>query len=205
MAPANTLRSFDAALYAGADMIEFDVRSRRGELVLAHWPLALRRGPCLTLDEALAHLRLPRYASVGLNADIKAPGYERETLAALRSHGLTERTLVSSQVPAVIDRVREIDRGVQTAISVGGPVARRARSWSHRGWRAPLVSALRSGRFGDLMLQHRLIDAALVDELDRHGHRTFAWTVDDSARYTSLVDAGVAGVVTGNPSALLSG
>ena len=36
LAPDNTLASFDAAVAVGTDMMEFDVRERRGELVLAH-------------------------------------------------------------------------------------------------------------------------------------------------------------------------
>lgn len=202
VAPANTLRSFDAALRAGADMIEFDVRSRRGLLVLAHHPLALLRGDCVPLDDALDHLRQPRFARVALNVDIKARGYERETLSALRAHGLADRALVSSQSPAVIERVRELDRGAETAISVGGPFARATRTWSRRGWRPALVAALRSGRFGDVMLEHSLIDGDLIAEIRRAGRRAYAWTVDDPQRFTSLAAFGVAGVVTGNPQAL---
>lgn len=36
LAPANTLEAFDAVLDVGVDMVEFDVRGWRGELVLAH-------------------------------------------------------------------------------------------------------------------------------------------------------------------------
>ncbi|MGG7381507.1 glycerophosphodiester phosphodiesterase family protein, partial [Escherichia coli] len=42
LAPANTLASFDAALEVGVDMVEFDVRGRHGELVLAHTLLHAR-------------------------------------------------------------------------------------------------------------------------------------------------------------------
>lgn len=202
VAPANTLRSFDAALDAGADMIEFDVRLRRGEPVLAHGVRAMLRGGCLTLDDALDHLGGPRFGGVGLNVDVKEHGYERETLAALRAHGLTDRALVSSQSLAVIDRVRELDRGAATAISVGGPFARRVRRWSPRGWRQAVLEALRAERFGDLMLHHRFVDAAFTAAVDRAGCRVFAWTVDDARLFDPLAATGVAGIVTGDPRAL---
>lgn len=199
VAPANTLRSFDAALDAGADMIEFDVRARRGRLVLAHGLLPMLRGTCLALDDALDHLRRPCFSGVAVNADIKGPGYERETLAALRSHGLIDRALVSSQSSAVIDRVRELDHRAQTAISVGGPLARAARSWSRRSWRSAVVAALESGRFGDVMLWHRLVDDDLVARVQRAGRCAYVWTVDDPGVFAALADTGVDGIVTGDP------
>lgn len=202
VAPANTLRSFDAALDAGADMIEFDVRSCRGSLVLAHGVRAMLCGGGLALDDALDHLSKPHFARVGLNVDVKERGYERETLAALRSHGLVERSLISSQCPVVIDRVRELDRGAATAISVGGSLARSVRRWSPRTWRRAVLEALHAGRFGDLMLHHGLVDAEFTAAVGRAGSRVYAWTVDDARLFTALAATGVAGVVTGDPRAL---
>ena len=53
IAPGNTLESFDAALAAGVDMVEFDVlpehRDGSGRLVLAHDFEAAGRGTPLTL------------------------------------------------------------------------------------------------------------------------------------------------------------
>ena len=64
IAPGNTLASFDAALAAGVDMVEFDVlpenRDGSGRLVLAHdFDAAARRDP-LTLEEGLAHFAAGR-------------------------------------------------------------------------------------------------------------------------------------------------
>ena len=54
LAPGNTVASFDAALSAGVDVIEFDVIRHRGRLVLAHsrWEArrnrSMRRRPTLS-------------------------------------------------------------------------------------------------------------------------------------------------------------
>src|SRR5437763_1836550 len=93
----NTLASFDAAVEIGVDMIEFDVRPCFGELVLAHTPLEPYLHVCPTLDEALRHLRQPRFAGVELNVDVKAGGCDSAIVDALRHHGLSDRTLVSSR------------------------------------------------------------------------------------------------------------
>src|SRR5579884_442645 len=109
LAPANTLASFDAALSVGVDMVEFDVRAYRGELVLAHTILHARLGRTLKLETALAHLSRPRFEAIELNVDLKHPGCEVALLEALRRWQLLERTLISSQVPAVLDRVRAVE------------------------------------------------------------------------------------------------
>ena len=72
----NTLASFDAALEIGVDMVEFDVRSWRGELVLAHTLLHARRSGVVRLHDALAHLTAPRFSDLGLNVDLKHVGVE---------------------------------------------------------------------------------------------------------------------------------
>src|SRR6266511_2158497 len=107
--PGNTRESFDAALSHGVDMIEFDVLPAlgadgrpdvaHGELLLAHdYADAHTRRP-LTLAEGLAHLALPAFASLEFDVDLKIPGYEERVVAALREHGLVERSLVSSTYP----------------------------------------------------------------------------------------------------------
>lgn len=202
IATANTLRSFDAARNGGADMIEFDVRSARGRLVLAHTGLTARRRSCLALDDALAHLAEPAFSSVAFNVDVKAPGYERETLEALRSHGLVDRSLVSSQWGCVVERVRELDRDIATAISVGGRLSRRSQRWAPSTWRRAVLAALAAGRFGDAMVQHKVVTPEFAAAVADTGRRLFAWTVDDPARFAELAALGVAGVTTGNPGAL---
>jgi len=72
----NTLASFDAAQEIGVDMVEFDVRSWRGELVLAHTVLHARRGRNVRLGEALSHLASRRFADIGVNLDVKHVGCE---------------------------------------------------------------------------------------------------------------------------------
>src|SRR3954466_3073999 len=72
----NTLASFDAAVDIGVAMIEIDARASQGDLVLAHGPVDAVLRNCPTLDEALAHLRQPRFSDVELNVDMKSAGCE---------------------------------------------------------------------------------------------------------------------------------
>jgi glycerophosphoryl diester phosphodiesterase len=197
LAPGNTLASFDAARDVGVDMIEFDVRGWRGELVLAHTVLHARRGGNATLAQALSHLSARRFGDIGLNVDVKHVGCERALLDALRDAGLLHRTLISSQVPAVLLRVRALEPTARLGVSIGGRLARLSRRW--RDWRAHVLAGLASGRWEALMAQHRLIDCALLDDvLWRHG-RLYAWTVNERSAIDRLRALGVHGIATADP------
>jgi glycerophosphoryl diester phosphodiesterase len=116
LAPENTLRSFEAAIAAGAEAIEFDVLDLLdGPLVLAHCDdldevshgaaagtvrdrsLAELRevAPELpTLDEALAFLA--ERPELIVHVDLKLTSRLDEVATALARHGLVDRTVVSS-------------------------------------------------------------------------------------------------------------
>jgi glycerophosphoryl diester phosphodiesterase len=197
LAPANTLASFDAALSVGVDMVEFDVRSFRGELVLAHTILHSRLPRLVRLDEALSHLSSPRFAEIGLNVDLKRPGCEPALLEALRGWGLLKRTLISSQLPEVLDRVREIEPQARVGISVGGRVARLSRRW--RDWRSQVLHGLSVRRWDAVMAQHRLVDRGLMEEVESRSGSLYAWTVNERVAIDRLLGLGVHGITTGDP------
>jgi glycerophosphoryl diester phosphodiesterase len=197
LARANTLASFDAAAEIGVDMVEFDVRAWDGELVLAHTVLHARRAGNVRLHDALAHLSSRRFRDVDLNVDVKHVGCEAALLAGLRQAALLERALISSQVPAVLDRVRDLEPRARVGISIGGRVARLSRRW--RDWRAAALAGLHSGRWDALMAQHRLVDPALLrDVVDRRG-RLYVWTVNERAAISRLRRLGVHGIATADP------
>jgi glycerophosphoryl diester phosphodiesterase len=197
LAPANTLASFDAALDVGVDMVEFDVRASGRELVLAHTMFDARLPWKVRLEDALGHLAGRRFAGVELNVDLKHPGCEAALLEALRRWGLLERTLISSQVPQVLDRVRALEPRARVGISVGGRVARMSRRWSD--WRGQVLEGLAARRWDALMAQHRLVDYALLEEVAARRGRLYAWTVNERIAVQRLVGLGVHGIATGDP------
>jgi glycerophosphoryl diester phosphodiesterase len=197
LAPANTLASFDAALEVGVDMVEFDVRAYHGELILAHTIFHSRLPRNVRLDEALAHLASPRFGEVDLNVDLKRPGCEAPLLDALRRWEMLERTLISSQVPAVLDRVRQLEPTARVGISVGGRVARMSRRW--RDWRGQVLAGLASRRWDAVMAQHRLVDHRLLEDVNLTGAQLYAWTVNERPLVERLLNLGVHGIATGDP------
>jgi glycerophosphoryl diester phosphodiesterase len=197
LAPANTLASFDAAHEVGVDMVEFDVRGYRGELVLAHTMFHARTGVRLRLHDALAHLSARAFRGVELNVDVKHMGCERALLEALRRFGLLERTLISSQVPAVLDRSRALEPRARVGISIGGRVARLSQRWND--WRGAVLTGLATRRWDALMAQHRLIDAGLLEDVALRSGLLYAWTVNERPVIDRLRGLGVHGITTADP------
>lgn len=215
IAPGNTSASFDAALAAGVDMIEFDVLSERpdgsGRLLLAHDYHALRRATAPTLEEGLAHLASPAFADVELDVDLKLPGYELRVLDALRQAGLIERTLASSMYPGSL----AVLRAAEPRLRLGWSVPRVKRDYTtdaltavpalailsgYRAWLPRAAArALRAGRCDALMAHWRLVTPRLVRAVGRAGGELYAWTVDDTRRIAALQALGVTGVITNDP------
>jgi glycerophosphoryl diester phosphodiesterase len=213
IAPGNTHASFDAALEAGVDMIEFDVLPEQGSgrLVLAHdHHDAARREPH-TLDEGLAHLASPRFAGIELDVDLKLPGYELEVVRALSDHGLLDRSLISSQYRSSLQLIRSAEPQVRLGWSV--PKLRRD-PFRSRTTAAPAVlalglmrlalpvraaAAIRRGRCDALMAHWRLVTPRLVRSVRGAGGELYVWTVDDPVRLGSLQQLGVTGLITNDP------
>ncbi len=221
LAPGNTRESFAAALAAGVDMIEFDVLSERvdgsGRLMLAHDYQALREAEHpLTLEEALEHLAGEEFAGVELDVDVKIPGYGPRVVGALREAGMVERSLVSSTYPDELDAIRRQEPGLRLGLSV--PRARRDYTADLLsavpalailvGYRAMLPRrmgpALSSGRFDAVMAHWRVVSRGLVRAVAQAGGELYVWTVDDLPLIEKLIDMGVDGIITNDPTLFAS-
>jgi glycerophosphoryl diester phosphodiesterase len=213
IAPGNTLASFDAALEAGVDMIEFDVlREEHGtRLFLAHdyEDIAQREAP--TLEEGLAHLAGERFAGVELDVDLKLPGYEARVVALLREHDLTARTLISSQFRSTLAAVR----GSEPAIRLGWSVPKVKRDPFRsvftmipayaglQAWRVALPTlaarAIRAHDCDAVMAHWRLVTPRLTGSILDAGGELYVWTVDELPRLRALKALGVTGVISNDP------
>ncbi len=208
VAPENTIESFEAAIAAGVDVVEFDVSPG---LRVAHDPE--RVGPdAPTLDDVLALLSS---AGVGAHVDLKSPGYEAEAVEAIRRHGLVERALVSTAFAVTARRVRALAPDLPVAI--GYPrdrhgvsrlpwpsVLTRAGAAALRAvmpWRVPLL--LRSSHATVLALHHALCSPAAIDVAHRAGAPVLAWTANDPPTVRRLVAAGTDAIVSDDPRVVL--
>jgi glycerophosphoryl diester phosphodiesterase len=217
IAPGNTAASFDAAVEAGVDMIEFDVLSEHpggtGELYLAHdyKDLAKRRETALTLEAGLDHLCA---TGLDLDVDLKLTGYEDRVVAALREREATGRTLISTMEEDSLVRLREIAPEIRLGWSV--PKVRKDPFRSpftmvpaygmlqvlRRTMPRRCASAITSGRVDAIMANVHLVTQRLVSAIADAGGELYVWTVDEPPRIAWLRELGVTGVISNDPRLL---
>ena len=217
IAPGNTAASFDAALAAGVDMIEFDVlpRDRRdprsSELVLCHDYEYLVKGPVPTLEEGLDHLLDETFGEVDLDVDLKLPGYELRVLDALRERSLLRRSLISSHHLESLAVVRR----AEPAVKLGWSVPNVKRDYT----KSPLLAipallllqaaklllprraagVIAARRVDALMAHWRLVNRRLVRAVHAVGGEIYVWTVDDEPTIRRLESYGVDGIISNDP------
>ncbi|UNS99288.1 glycerophosphodiester phosphodiesterase [Streptomyces tubbatahanensis] len=193
----NTLPSFRAAVAAGADAVELDVRLTRDRV-----PVVLHDSTLTRLwghDVAVAALTRQRLASLAAGVPTLS-----EALAATRA----VRTLIDlpdpAAVPATVAAVREAD-AAERVYYCGGPVAMRrvraadpgaevALSWDRAApVRPTLLEELRP-RW--LNYGFGLLTAPLVARAHADGRLVSAWTADRVRTMRRLATMGVDAIAT---------
>ena len=186
--PDNSIEAFRAAIEAGADAIEADLRRTAGGLlVLEHDPLPADPPPRALLAELVAMAR----GRVRLDIELKEAGYEREVLEAL--HPPPAGLLISSFLPAALRAVQELDRSVETALLVA----------PRDGWGDLFARA--DGCGARLVAPHvSLLDDDLRATALEQSRRLVVWTVNDPATLSDLLaDPAVGWVITDVPDVAL--
>jgi glycerophosphoryl diester phosphodiesterase len=232
LAPENTLRALELAVELGCDMLEFDVLDLAdGTLVLAHSNdlrevshgagrgrvrnrdlAGLRRvaADVPTLDEALAFCadRLP---GIGLQLDLKRVGIEASTVAAVRRHGVLERSWVSTFDIRSLRRLAELEPGLPRSYTL----PRDRLGISKRGPLAPVVRAalgslgaslprrlpvlLERAKAVAATLHHSIASRAAIERAHDLDAAVYVWTVDDPKLAERLVRDGADGIITNDP------
>jgi len=230
--PGNSVESFRAAVEVGVDVIEFDVlrppedfadgsdwrRAQAGParggapILVAHdWGAARRANEPLTLDRALDAFTEPPLDRVKIDLDIKIRGREDEIVEAVRSRGLSERTMTSGTEIPTIRMLGEL----APELSRGWTMPRVTRDWTKSRVGKPLVLAgmatLRARLprrvrneapllgVESIWVHHGLASSALAAAALDSGCTLIAWTVDETARMRALAAMGVDGICTNDP------
>jgi glycerophosphoryl diester phosphodiesterase len=204
LAPDNTLESFARALELGVDGIEFDVL---GDTV-GH---DLHAVTGLSLDDALVFLAA---SGTILQIDVKTVGAERALVAALRRHGLLDRSVVSSFHAEALQVFAAIEPGLPRAFTYPedrrGMATRQRLEPVIRGGLAVLKQVLprrvgtllERGAAAALTLHYTVVSRAVVDACHARGAAVWAWTVNDPQEAARLAEIGTDAIISDDPRIL---
>ena len=207
-APENTVAAFCAAVRAGADMIELDIRlTADGEVAVVHDPTLERvwGSPLAVADASLAEI-----------CAVRVGEHRVATLEeALRSVELPvmvdfTRADVVEPALAVIQSVEALDRVLFSGGNVEGhrlvrslaPAARIALTWTDR--EPPSDSLLDELGVEYFNPPWELVDERVVETMHDGGRKVSTWTVDDPSGMRRVVELGVDAVVTNRVAALVA-
>lgn len=172
--PENSLGAVERAIRLRAAAVEFDVWNRPdGALVVSHEPGDLPAPPVEPFLDLVAG------SDVLLNLDWKGTGQEELVVGLLDDRGLVERTIVSSEDPAALVRMKRALPGVTTGLSVeteGVPAL------------PETVDAV--------MLYHRVASTEVTEAIRAAGRGLFLWTVTDPTGFTALLGFSPDGIAT---------
>jgi glycerophosphoryl diester phosphodiesterase len=186
----NNLGTLSKALHYGADAIEMDVISARGQLVAGRdqpWGWLVRqvfRGP--TLAQAWDHATAARIIKLDLMQSDRR--FLDDVVAFLMRRTGARRVMISSRDASSLEYLHRRLPGVTMLFTVAFPDAVHQLEADTTLQRA----------IGGVSAFQGLVDANLVTWVHQHELTILAWTVNGSDRFNQMVRTGADGVTTAN-------
>jgi glycerophosphoryl diester phosphodiesterase len=211
LAAENSAAALQAALASSVDMVELDVVADGERLRLAHSAEQLLP-ESLGLSDALALFSELAGPEVWLDLDVKSPGFEDAVLAALRAHGLLERTLLTSFHGELLRAARRLETGIAVGFSYPNDRLRLSEKRALEPFVDPGLALLRiplplrvgrmvsRTRADAAMLHQALVTPRVVQRCHRAGAAVFAWTVESEEDLRRVIAAGADGAIADDPS-----
>jgi glycerophosphoryl diester phosphodiesterase len=209
----NTLPAFDAAIAAGVDAIEFDVRCTKDRrLIIHHDPMVRGAGKIIarqtyeqcrmaglrlgmeipTLDETLELCK----GKIAVDIEMKRIGYEAEVLEKVNTHFDLKHVIFTSFRISTVSRIKELEPRATVGLLLGkSPFSAVARRYTLRA----IVDRL-TGCRADFVAPHRAIARSrFVRFLKGAGYPVVVWTVNEPHRARRLAESRVNAIITDRP------
>ena len=203
----NTLGSFSAAIDAGADMIEFDVRKiRTGEMIAFHdsqingvalteldrKQIAEYTGAEPALFSEILKLCTGR---VMLDIELKEDGYVDEVVDGVTAASAVDQVVVTSFVPNAVAQVKKLMPAMKTGLLIGGgPGDSYLRARLNELYPVELAQEISADYIAPHFLLARL---GVLKRSAAAGFPCLVWTVNVEEEIRRLAaDPRVAGIIT---------
>ena len=172
-------RGYPRWLNSGADFLEIDIRRTQGGVIVISHDELQPGDNHVTFDEVLNAAA----GRIGLQLDLKQPGYELELVRSVLDRLPPEKIVVTTEMDESIhlikDRFPEVRVGLTCARVEPGP--------------ADFIA-----------LDQQYANANSLNAAERYGIEVWVWTVDDRRLMQHFIkDQRVAGIITNRPDLAL--
>ena len=202
--PENTIAAFEYAIRAGVDAIEMDVVVSRDDIVVVSHDPYLKSGVFIrtlpardtglpTLDEVLA-LSSRRDFLFNIEAKVSEHtprDFAELVLARIQEHGLESRVIFQSFDFEILHRMKRL-----------APSITLAALWE--GAERSFVEIASEAGTTIIAPEYVLVTPEQVKAAHAAGLRVIPWTANNPEDWTRLVAAGVDGIITDDPAALIA-
>ncbi len=217
-AKENTIESFEKALDLGADMIEFDVRRTKDDILIAFHDEMIQGGSVKelpyetirqtarnqgfdipTLEEVLKWAR----GKIRLDVELKEEGYEKEAVELLLGYLEEDQFLITSFNDVSISVIKERYPEIEAGLILGKGIP----SYHILTRIQELYPMKRCERAGaDFLVAHlKLLQLGFLERARRNHLPVFVWTANDEKTIKKLLhDPRVYAIVTDKPDLAVS-
>jgi glycerophosphoryl diester phosphodiesterase len=207
-AKENTIESFEKAVALGADMIEFDVRRTKDNVLIVFHDEAIQGKPVNdlsyeeisqiarnqgfdipTVEEVLKWSR----ARIKLDIELKERGYEIEMVELLSKYSKNDQFVITSFSESSLKIIKDNHPGIQVGLLLG---RFEAPLWMRISEFFPMKKCEKAQ--ADFLVAHfKLIRFGFLERARRNHKLVFVWTVNDEEMIWKLLrDKRVYGVIT---------
>jgi glycerophosphoryl diester phosphodiesterase len=200
--PENTIAGFEYAIGVGVDAIEMDVVVSRDDVVIVSHDPYLKSGTFIrtlnaaetglaTLDKVLALDGAFLFNIEAKVSEHTPPNFAELVLAAIRAHAVEARIIFQSFDFAILDRMKLLAPEITLAALWEGA----ARSF---------VEIAREAGTKIVAPEYVIVTENEVRKAHEAGIRVIPWTANTREDWTRLIAAGVDGIITDDPAALIA-
>ncbi|MCD6563002.1 MAG: hypothetical protein J7K23_03670 [Thermoproteales archaeon] len=206
----NTLSCFEQAYKCKATAIEFDLRQTKDkEIIVIHDPSIDRvtTGSGEVRNMSLKEIRkynidgerIPTLREVfekfshkmAFDIEIKVENIEKKVIEIIEEYNCKEKVLITSFLPSVLRKIREIDCDIKIGVLIGSP--------DNNIWK--LAKKIKAYA---IVPNYKNISEELIAKAHRLELKIFPWTVNDKEIMIKLLRSGVDGIITDDPCLLAS-
>jgi glycerophosphoryl diester phosphodiesterase len=214
----NTIESFKKALEIGVDMIEFDVRRTKDQVLVVHHDELMEGKPVkeLTCDEIFKMtvrqgFSIPTFEEVlkctsgkiRLDVEIKEEGYEKEIVELLLNYFNKDQFVVTSFYDSCIRKIKDDYPNIKTGLILG--TSRPENFILTRVSEFFPYKRLRDAKADFLVPHRRLLWFGFLERARRENRPVFVWTVNDQRRiWKMLHDERIDAIITDRPDLAIS-